>query len=65
MGIKTYYVFIRKNYIAQVIVVPNQSALSDDATFYFFTSALCRPCLKPSDCMAKAIWSSKQSLLQF
>lgn len=33
MGIKTNYMFIRKNYIDQVMVIPNQLALSDDATF--------------------------------
>lgn len=36
MGENTNYMFIRKSYIDQVQVVPNQSALSDNATFYFF-----------------------------
>lgn len=65
MGIKTNYMFIRNNYIDQVMVILKQSAMNDDAAFYFFTGALCRPCPKPSECMAKAIQGSKQSSLQF
>ena len=64
MGINTNYMFIRKSYIDQVQVIPNHSALSDNATFYFSTGDLCRPCPKPSVSMGKVIWSSKQSSLQ-
>lgn len=63
MGINTNYVFTRKNYIDQVMAIPCLSALSDDATCYIFTGALGRPCPKPSECTAKAIWSSKTGLL--